>query len=104
MRGFGLQLRSLPGCRHWFEIERVASADSSMAATAPQFRGFSRLLVYNAATQFAVRCRKKAESNAQPRLTARHHSDASVEFSADASGAVLGKINDRDAVAVAEDK
>ena len=31
-----------------FEIEWVASADSSMASTPSQFRGFSRLLVYNA--------------------------------------------------------
>ena len=31
-----------------FEIEWVASADFSMASTPPQFRGFSRLLVYNA--------------------------------------------------------
>lgn len=31
-----------------FEIEGVASADFSMASTPPQFRGFSRLLVYNA--------------------------------------------------------
>ena len=32
-----------------FEIERVASADFSMASTPSQFRGFSSLLVYNAA-------------------------------------------------------
>jgi hypothetical protein len=31
-----------------FEIDWVASADFSMASTPPQFRGFSRLLVYNA--------------------------------------------------------
>jgi hypothetical protein len=31
-----------------FEIESVASADFSMASTPRQFRGFSRLLVYNA--------------------------------------------------------
>ncbi|HKO36442.1 MAG TPA: hypothetical protein VJV21_08185 [Pyrinomonadaceae bacterium] len=31
-----------------FEIEWVASADFSMATTPPQFRGFSRLLVYTA--------------------------------------------------------
>ena len=30
-----------------FETEWVASADFSMASTAPQFRGFFRLLVYN---------------------------------------------------------
>jgi hypothetical protein len=31
-----------------FEMDRVASADSSMASTPSQFRGFYWLLVYNA--------------------------------------------------------
>ena len=32
-----------------YELEWVASADSNMASTPSQFRGFWRLLVYNAA-------------------------------------------------------
>jgi len=55
-------------------------------------------------TQIAVRCGKKAESNAATSAYGRASKRCLSKFSADASGAVLGKIHDRDAVAVAEDK
>jgi hypothetical protein len=61
-----------------FEIEWVASADFSTASTPPQFVVFLGFWSILLTTQFAVRCQKKPESNAQPRLTARHPSGASV--------------------------
>jgi hypothetical protein len=46
-----------------FETEWVAPADFSMASTPSQFRGFSRLLVYNAMTRFAAERKLKVRRN-----------------------------------------
>jgi hypothetical protein len=75
-----------------FEIEWAASADSSMAPTPSQFRGFSWLLVYNADDSIRGSLpERKLKAMRNPRLTARHPSAALVNAVPNASGAVLKK-------------